>query len=98
MENDTNFKDLALELAELLEVKGRAYGTSFDDSGQILKILFPNGVLPDHYADLLAVARIIDKLFRIATNKTALNEEPYKDIAGYGLLGLRRERRDKEKV
>lgn len=92
MSDDTMFKGMALELAELLEVKGKAYGSSFDDAGKIIAILFPDGVRPDQYTDLLAITRILDKLFRIATDKNALNEEPYKDIAGYGLLGLRRER------
>jgi len=32
--------------------------------------------------------RIIDKLFRIATQKEAFGESPYRDIAGYGLLGV----------
>ncbi|MBW2598588.1 MAG: hypothetical protein JRC60_00445 [Deltaproteobacteria bacterium] len=35
----------------------------------------------------MAVTRIIDKLFRIATDKDALGESPYHDIAGYGILG-----------
>ena len=31
---------------------------------------------------------MIDKLFRIATRKDAFGESPYRDIAGYALLGL----------
>ena len=42
---------------------------------------------PDQYTDMLAVVRIFDKLFRIATRKDAFGESPFKDIAGYGLLG-----------
>ena len=37
---------------------------------------------------MLAVVRIVDKLFRIATDKDAFGESPFKDIAGYGILGV----------
>ena len=37
-----------------------------------------------------AVVRVLDKLFRIATDRDALGESPWRDIAGYGLLGARR--------
>ena len=57
----------------------------------MLRILYPSGVSPDQYDDLLAVARIVDKLFRIANQKDAFGESPYRDIAGYGLLGAGRE-------
>ena len=55
---------------------------------EIIKILFPQGVKPENYRDLLTITRIIDKLFRIATRKNAFGESPYRDIAGYALLGL----------
>jgi hypothetical protein len=35
----------------------------------------------------------LDKLFRIATARDALGESPYRDIAGYGLLGAARAER-----
>jgi hypothetical protein len=37
---------------------------------------------------MLAITRILDKLFRIATRKDAFGESPFKDIAGYGILGV----------
>jgi hypothetical protein len=37
---------------------------------------------------MLAITRIVDKLFRIATKKDAFGENPFKDIAGYGILGI----------
>lgn len=40
--------------------------------------------------DALCVVRILDKLFRIATDRDALGESPYVDIAGYALLGAAR--------
>ena len=74
------------EIGELVERKNQAYGDSFAKSGEILRILYPNGMEPDQYDDVLAIARIIDKLFRIATDRDALGERPYEDIAGYSLL------------
>ena len=46
----------------------------------------------NQYKDTLAVARIIDKLFRIANRKNAFDESPWMDIAGYGLLGAMSDR------
>ena len=37
---------------------------------------------------MLAITRIVDKLFRIASQKEAFDESPFKDIAGYGILGV----------
>lgn len=78
---------LALEIGELVEQKQAAYGDSFGKSGDVLRILYPNGISPDRIDDALCVVRIVDKLFRIATNRDALGESPYRDIAGYALLG-----------
>lgn len=88
-----NLKEISLDLGSLLEEKNKAYGSAFSKSSEVLKILYPNGVEPDQYTDLLLTTRILDKLFRIATDKSAFNEEPWKDIAGYGLLGLYKEQK-----
>lgn len=74
------------EIGELVERKNKAYGDSFAKSGDILRILYPNGIKPDQYDDVLAITRIIDKLFRIATDRDGLGESPYLDISGYALL------------
>lgn len=85
-------RDLILKIgtavAELTASKNESYGDSFLVSGQILALLYPDGVQPEQYGDMLAVARIIDKLGRIATRKDAFGESPFKDIAGYGLIGV----------
>jgi hypothetical protein len=70
--------------------KQAAYGDAFGKAGDVLRILFPDGVSPDFYDDLLGVVRVIDKLFRIATARDALGEDPWEDLAGYGLLGAAR--------
>lgn len=83
-----DFKKIAAEIGDLVQQKNQAYGDSFVKAGEILRILYPEGVAPDQYQDLLAVARILDKLFRIATDRDALGESPWRDLCGYSLLGV----------
>jgi hypothetical protein len=82
-----DFVTLATEIGKLVEEKNAAYGSSFAKCGEFLRILYPDGIQPDQYHDALLIVRIFDKLMRIATAKDALGESPYRDIAGYGLLG-----------
>lgn len=81
------YAEMGKLLGELTQMKNTAYGDSFAKSGEILAILYPKGIAPDQYRDALAIVRVIDKLFRIATRKDAFGESPWKDIAGYGILG-----------
>ncbi len=87
---------LGAEIGDLVARKQTAYGDSFGQSGAIMKILYPNGISSDQLEDALAIVRILDKLFRIATDKDALGESPYRDIAGYGLLGAARSEKTTE--
>jgi selenophosphate synthase len=82
-----DYTKTATEIGKLVSEKQEAYGDSFSKSEEIIKILYPNGIKPENYRDLLTITRIIDKLFRIATRKDAFGESPYRDITGYGLLG-----------
>lgn len=82
-----NYEDIGRTIGKLVTEKQRAYGDSFGKAHEILKVLFPEGVRPDQYQDMLTLVRIIDKMFRIATAKDAFGECPYSDIAGYGILG-----------
>lgn len=81
------FSELGQEIGALVEEKNKAYGDSFSKSGDILRILYPNGIRPEQYDDALCLVRIIDKMFRVATDKDALGESPFFDISGYGILG-----------
>jgi len=81
------YEALGAEIGKTTDEKQAAYGNSFGRAGDILRILYPDGIKIEQYDDALAVARILDKLFRIATDRDALGESPYRDIAGYGLLG-----------
>lgn len=88
----TTFKEIADELAQTLTLKNAAYGSAFDKSEDFLKLLYPNGIAPEQYADMLCIVRIFDKLMRIANKKDAFAESPYADLAGYALLGEKKTR------
>ena len=81
---------IAIEVAALVAVKNAAYGSSFAKSGAVLRILYPEGVKPEQFDDLLTIARVLDKLFRIATDRDALGESPWRDVLGYALLAVER--------
>ena len=85
-----NFSEIGDQVGKLVSDKQRAYGDSFGRSGECLRQMFPDGIKTDQYDDLLTIARILDKLFRIANNPNAFDENPYQDIVGYGLLGMNR--------
>ena len=86
---DTNgkYEDLGGEIGALVDRKNAAYGDSFNHAAEVLTVLYPRGVKLTQYKDMLATVRIIDKLFRVANHKHAFGESPWRDIAGYGLLG-----------
>lgn len=96
MSSNGTYLQLGQEIGALVDEKNKAYGSSFDRAGSILRELYPSGVNPEQYDDLLAIARVIDKLFRIATDKGAFGESPWSDIAGYVLLGARRHSIEKQ--
>lgn len=79
-----------LRLGQLVERKQAAYGDSFGKSGAVMRILYPEGIGASQLDDALTVVRVLDKLFRVATDRDALGESPWGDIAGYALLAQRR--------
>lgn len=83
-----NFENIAKQVGQLTQNKNQAYGDSFGQACDVLSVLYPNGVQPNQYKDMLAVVRVIDKLFRIANKKDAFGESPWRDICGYALLGI----------
>lgn len=88
LDDKTVFEKTALEVAKLVKEKQLAYGDSFGKSGEVLRLFYPNGIPVDQYTNALAITRVVDKLFRIATDKDAFGESPWKDINGYSLLAL----------
>lgn len=89
------FETTALALGKLVTEKNQAYGDSVANSSEIFKLLYPNGIVPSQYADMLLMVRTLDKLSRIATDRDALGESPWGDIAGYALLGQVRVNRER---
>jgi hypothetical protein len=88
----TDFEKIAHEVALIVTEKNAAYGSSFSKCDTFLQLLYPNGVQPSQYQDMLTIVRIFDKLMRIANRKDAFGESPYSDILGYALLMLASER------
>lgn len=84
----TVYEQTAERIGKLVSEKNMAYGSSFSEAHKILEVLYPSGIAPHQFTDALAVIRVIDKLFRIATKKDAFGESPWQDIAGYGILGV----------
>lgn len=82
------FEQIGAEIGEIVAEKNAAYGSSFAKAGEFLRLLYPNGLRPEQYADALLLVRIFDKQMRIATDRDALGESPYGDISGYGVLGV----------
>lgn len=84
--SDGKFYNNAVRIGKLVEEKNKAYGNSFHNAGEILNILYKDGIAPEQMKDALAITRILDKLFRIATAKDAFGENPWQDVAGYAIL------------
>ena len=96
-----SFTELANGIGELVEHKNKAYGSAFDRAGDFLRVLYPEGIKPDQYKDMLCIVRVFDKLMRIATSYEGTEEkkvDAYSDLMGYGLLGLRASLQEQEIV
>lgn len=87
-----DYLPVAKAIGELLNEKQAAYGDAFGNMSEVFNILYPEGISPHQYEDILTIARIMDKIFRVANlphdKKDLMGEEPWKDIAGYALLKL----------
>lgn len=84
------YEAMGSQIGALVDQKQAAYGDSYGKSGAVMRILYPAGIAPEQMDDALAVVRVLDKLFRIATDRDALGESPWRDVAGYGILGAAR--------
>ena len=85
------FENIGKEIGILVKEKNEAYGSSFEKSEVVLRQLYPHGINPEQYGDLLAITRVIDKLFRVAKEKEAFGESPWEDICGYSILQIAKE-------
>jgi hypothetical protein len=89
----TSFEEIAESIGRTVSQKNEAYGDAFAKSGDFLRLCYPNGIDPDQYDDALLIVRIFDKQMRIANAKKAFGENPYADIAGYGICGVEKDMR-----
>jgi hypothetical protein len=92
-----DYAGLGAAVGYLVAEKQRAYGDAFGKSGQVLALLYPDGIPGAKLDDALAVVRVVDKLFRVATDRDALGESPWRDIAGYALLATERVERQRRR-
>lgn len=81
------YDELATELGATVTEKNKAYGNSFSTAAKALEILYPDGIPVSKYGSILLFARMWDKHSREAHDADAFGESPYKDLAGYSLLG-----------
>src|SRR3990167_4118844 len=81
----TDYQEIGMEIGRLLNEKQVNYGDSFAHCPEILRVLYPDGIPVTQYDNVLWMARIFDKFFRLATGAPDA-EDPIRDIAGYALL------------
>ena len=87
----SGFQEIGTAVGKLVQEKNEAYGDAFLRVGEVLRVLYPKGISLDQYDDMLAITRVLDKLFRIATDKDAFGETPWQDICGYAILSIARD-------
>lgn len=80
------YEKIGQEIGRLVDKKNAQYGDAVKATDEFLKILFPDGIKPDQYADLGLLIRIYDKMKRIANGNKG-EENAWIDITGYGILG-----------
>lgn len=85
------FENIATEIGKLVTSKNIAYGSAYKKTSIFLRILFPKGIHPDRYDDALLIVRVFDKQMRLATRPDAFGESPWRDISGYGVLGVEKD-------
>jgi hypothetical protein len=81
-------KEIAVDIAEVVQIKGEAYGDALSSTTLCLDALYPEGMNGDDYANAALIIRILDKLKRIATNNENAGENPWLDVAGYALRAV----------
>lgn len=81
----TKYEERAIKIGQLVDKKNKQYGDSVNATGEVLRLLFPDGIKPAQYNDLGVIVRVWDKLKRIANGNQG-EENAWQDIAGYAIL------------
>jgi len=92
----SKFAKIGLDVGKLVDFKNKIYGDSVLDAPKVFEILYPDGIKVEQYGDVLLLVRVFDKMKRIATKKDALGESPWGDLAGYSVLGIYKDIREKK--
>lgn len=81
-------RETVADLEQLILDKNFAYGNSYEVVPAIMAQLYPDGIGPEQMKNMLFIVRILDKLKRIVENNDPFGEDPFIDLAGYGILAL----------
>lgn len=92
----SEYEKVGASVGALVTEKQAAYGDAFGKTGEVMRLLYPDGIPHEKMDDALTVVRVLDKLFRIATARDAFGESPWEDIAGYALLAVVRVGKQKD--
>lgn len=88
--------EIGVQQGQLVTEKQAAYGDMIRGAQATFRILYPEGIKPEQYDDALLVLRVVDKLGRITRGqKKAFGESPWRDIVGYGILGVEQDERER---
>jgi hypothetical protein len=92
-----SFEQMGKDLGSLVDLKQAAYGDSVSSSYEVMQAFMKRYkteegmyLIPEELLKhIMLMVRIIDKQNRIFTNpvQDLMDESPYYDLAGYGLLG-----------
>ena len=100
MTNTGRYESYASEIGAMVDEKQKVYGDSFGRAHKVFEEFLADYKYGDSYVipkellpHLLTLTRMVDKLFRIASNPVGdrMGESPYRDIAGYSILAAARE-------
>jgi hypothetical protein len=86
-----DYEAIGAKVGKVVFEKNIKYGDSFHKCGDFFRIIYPNGIRPEQYDDMLYLARDFDKSMRIA-NGSQGEENPVMDKIGYGILMLGKEK------
>lgn len=92
-----SFKQKGQKIGELVDLKQKAYGNAITKTNKLLEVFLEDYKNDDNTYTIPASllkhialqVRIMDKMNRIFSNPDGdlMQESPYNDVAGYGLLG-----------
>ena len=55
----SKYERIGVDIGRLVDKKNAAYGNAFRKAGTFLRLLYPDGIKPEQYEDLLAIVRVL---------------------------------------